>query len=277
MTRQEAQEILLLFRPGTADAEEPQVIAAMEVAQRDPELGRWFEQHQRFQTAMRAGFRRIEAPEHLKIALLAAQKTQAEMSGRIQAESEAVTGTTGRRARSFWWPKLWPAAGRPSRAWWQQPLWLSTAAAMLVLAGFMLFWPKLNTPDRFGNYRAMMVSKAVRGYNMDWTTDDMKQLRQRFGEKAAPADYQLTAGLQNLHLLGGASFTWRGNPVAMVCFRSSTNQNFWLFVMRSGALKDAPTQAPKMDGLLSGLFTASWTRGGESPRANFNFANRRPG
>jgi hypothetical protein len=263
MTREEAQEVLLLFRPGTADAEEPQIIAAMEVARRDPELGQWFEQHQRFQATMRAGFRRIGAPEHLKVALLAAQKTQAEMSRSLPAESEAVAGTTGRRAPSPWWAKFWPAMGRPSRAWWQQPLWLSTSAAMVILTGLVLFWPKTNIPDRFADYRAMMVSKAKRDYNMDWATDNMKQLRQRFGEKAAPADYHLTPGLEGLHLTGGARLTWRGNPVAMVCFLSGTNQKFWLFVMKSEALKDAPGQAPKMDGLLSGLLTASWTRGGD--------------
>ena len=60
MTRGAVKEILLLYRPGTADAEDPQVAEAIEFAKRDPELGRWFEQHQVFQAAMRAKFRQIE-------------------------------------------------------------------------------------------------------------------------------------------------------------------------------------------------------------------------
>jgi len=67
----EAKAILLLYRPGTADAEDPQIAQAMEVARRDPELGRWFTNHRRFQEAMRRKFRQIKVPSRLKIALLA--------------------------------------------------------------------------------------------------------------------------------------------------------------------------------------------------------------
>ena len=37
MTHEEAKEILLLYRPGTPDAEEPEIIQAMEVARSDAE------------------------------------------------------------------------------------------------------------------------------------------------------------------------------------------------------------------------------------------------
>jgi hypothetical protein len=265
VTRKEAQEILLLFRPGTADAEDAQIVAAMEVARRDPELGRWFEQHRRFQTAIRAGFRQIEAPEHLKIALLAAQKAQAGSllnrvpDGSIEDKSVGLEPSSSRGPGG--WSRFWQMARPPARPWWQRPPSLSAAAAIILLVGLALLWPRPNVPDRFADYRAMMVSKAVRGYNMDWPTDNMRELRQRLEGKGAPADYELTQGLGTLHLTGGATFTWRGNPVAMVCFNRATNQNFWLFVMKTKALKDSPSQTPKLDGVLSGLKTASWTRG----------------
>ena len=71
MTRGNIKEILLLYRPGTADAEDPQIAEAIELSRHDPELGRWFGQHQRFQAAIRAKLRQIEPPKHLKFALLA--------------------------------------------------------------------------------------------------------------------------------------------------------------------------------------------------------------
>jgi hypothetical protein len=70
VTSIEAREILVLYRPGTADAADPQMAEALALARQEPELGRWFEQHRAFQKAMRAGFRQIEVPAHLKASLL---------------------------------------------------------------------------------------------------------------------------------------------------------------------------------------------------------------
>jgi len=66
----EAKEVLLLYRPGIADAGDPRVAEALELAARDPEMRRWFNEHRAFQKAMRAKFRQIEVPHHLKASLL---------------------------------------------------------------------------------------------------------------------------------------------------------------------------------------------------------------
>ena len=70
MNRSEAREVLLLYRPGTADAADPQIAEALELAGSDPELGRWFDQHRAIQKAMCAKFQQIEIPSHLKASLL---------------------------------------------------------------------------------------------------------------------------------------------------------------------------------------------------------------
>jgi hypothetical protein len=74
MTREQAKDILLLYRPGTRDAEEPEVVEAMAVVLEDTALRRWFEQHCTFQAATRARFREIQVPESLKSALFARRK-----------------------------------------------------------------------------------------------------------------------------------------------------------------------------------------------------------
>ncbi|MGD0093468.1 MAG: hypothetical protein ABSE73_26440 [Planctomycetota bacterium] len=103
MNSSQAKEVLLLYRPSTADAADPQIAEALELAGRDPELGSWLEQHRAFQKAMRAKFQQIEAPAHLKASLLI----------RGAAQPKAI----------------------PLPAWWRRPIWLTAAAAVLVLCG----------------------------------------------------------------------------------------------------------------------------------------------
>ena len=224
MTLGQAKEILLLYRPGTADAEDPQIVAAVELARRDPGLARWFERHCAFQEAMRAKLRQIEVPAHLKAALLAQQNII-----------------------------------RPP-IWWQRPVWLAAAAAVVLFLGLAAIWLKPANPDGFANFQARMVSTALRVYRMDLVTNDMRQLRQFIAGKGAPSEYQLTKGLETLQLTGGGCLQWRSHPVAMVCFNRGDDQMLFLFVMKRSALKDPPAETPQVSKVTE-LQTVSWTRG----------------
>ena len=230
MNRAQAKEILLLYRPGTRDAEDPQIIEAVDLARQDPELATWFEQHQAFQSAMRAKLREIQAPEHLKLAILAGHKVI-----------------------------------RPP-VFWQRPLWLAAAALFAVFFGLAVFWLKPSIPDQFTHYRENMVSAAVRMYGMDLVTNDMSQLRLLFAQKGAPADYNLTQGLARLDLKGGGLLRWRGNPVSMVCFDNGGSKMLFLFVLKRSALKDPPPASTSKAEVaqVDGLMTASWTRGNDT-------------
>jgi len=217
----------MLYRPGTADADEPDVIEAMGVARQDPELACWFEQHVAFQKAMRLKFRQIDVPDHLKTALLVQQPTF-----------------------------------RP-RIWAPSVVWLAAAAVILLILGIANFWLKPSVPDHFANFRERMVSTALREYRMDVITNDMLALRQASQVKGAPADYEISPGLQKLQLTGGASLTWRNHPVSMVCFDRGNKSMVFLFVMKRTAVKDPPPPEAKVTP-VSNLLTASWTRGDNS-------------
>jgi hypothetical protein len=104
MTTRQAKQILLLYRPGTADAEDPEIIEAVELARRDAELARWFAQHCAFQDAVRAKLRQVEVVPQLKAALLAGQKP------------------------------VQPAA------WWQRRIWLAAAGLLLLSLGLAVFF-----------------------------------------------------------------------------------------------------------------------------------------
>jgi hypothetical protein len=224
----EAREVLLLYRPGTTETPDPQMAQALELARQDPELGRWFDQHRAFQKTMRAGFRQIEVPAHLKLSLL------------TQKPGQQIATTP--------------------QAWWHSPAWLTAAAAVLLLLGLAGAWLKPRAPDRFANYQSRMVGEALRDYRMDLVTNDMQQIRQFMASRGAPADYDVTPGLEHLQLTGGGQLTWRSNPVTMVCFDRGDKQMLFLFVMKRSAVKDPPPETPQL-AMVHQMVTASWTRG----------------
>lgn len=233
MKREKAKEILMLFRPGTSDAEDPKIIEAMEVVRADSALAQWFEQHVAFQKALRLKFREIEVPEHLKVALLARQTIV-----------------------------------RPP-VWHRPPVWWTAAAALLVVVGLAVVLLKPDPPDRFANFRERMVSTALREYRMDIVTNDMGSLRRFVQARGAPADYELHPGLQKLQVTGGAALTWRNHPVSMVCFDRGNRSMVFLFVMRKSAVKDPPPHLSPPSELpnvapVSDMLTASWTEGDNS-------------
>ena len=224
MTPNQAKEILLLYRPGTADAEDPQISAAVALARQDPELGRWLAQHCAFQDTMRAQLRQIEVPAHLKAALLAR-----------------------------------PAVVRPS-LWRLRPVWLAAAAALCLWLGLAGLWLHTRAPNRLAKFQARMVRTALREYRMDLLTNDMRQLRHFLAGQGAPSAYALTKGLEHLPLTGGGCLRWRGHAVAMVCFNRGDDQMLFLFVMPRSALTDPPPAVPQV-AKVTDLETASWTQG----------------
>jgi hypothetical protein len=74
VTSEEAKQILLLFRPHAADAQDAEVAAALEQTRRDPDLQRWFEAHCEAQKNLHEGFTALPVPGDLKDAILAGRK-----------------------------------------------------------------------------------------------------------------------------------------------------------------------------------------------------------
>jgi hypothetical protein len=228
LNRDQAKQVLLLYRPGTADAEDPEVVAAMATARQDAELGAWFSEHVRFQQAMRAKVRAIEVPSHLKLEMLAGSK---------------------KIIRPPWWTR--PAT-----------FWVSAAAAACVLLAALTMLPMRSVGSKqFAAFKDRMVSEVQRQYAMDWETSDMAQLRQSIASRGGRADYDVPKGLANLKLTGGGVLRWQSNPVSMVCFDRGGGKMLFLFVMKKEAVKDPPSAATPQVGLIHDYLTASWTRG----------------
>jgi len=223
LTREQARQLLLLYRPGTADADDPEVAEAITLARGDTELAEWFAQHCAFQKKVRANMRSIQAPPYLKTRILL---------------GDQVVPT--------------PLLRRPQ-------LWL--AAAVVLFCTLAILLPgRRGAPNVLANFQSRMVSAAIRDYRMDIRTHDMEQVRQYLASKGAPKDYQITSGLARLSLTGAGALTWRGNPVSMVCFNRGDDQMLYLFVVQKSALRDPPATSAEVTN-EKGRVCVRWTEG----------------
>lgn len=237
MTPEQAREILLLYRPGSRDAEDPEVIEAMALARQDATLGTWFAEHCIFQEAMRSSLRQIEVPQHLRAALRAPKAAAAK-------------------------PGRWSARVRwQLPAWLRSPAWLvpAGAAAVLALAATVWFYKPV-AANRLANFQSRIIGSALRDYSMDIETPDMGKLREYLASKGGPADYEVNRGLQRLSLTGGGLLRWRDYPVSMVCFDRGDKQMLFLFVVDRSALKDPPPETPQVT-KMNDRVACSWSRG----------------
>ena len=235
MKREDAKTILLLYRPGTADADDPQIAEALALAERDPELARWREQHAARQAALRAKFRQIPAPAALKEQIISEQAADSRRNT-LRKKIVAV------------------AAGAA----------IIVSAVVLAPFGFPHHTGADNT---LANYESQMASVALRGYEMDLQTNDPAQVQAYLAYKRAPADYHLPAGLEHVAMTGCAIEGWQNTKASMICFRTGKplppgqQSDLWLFVVNRASLQNAPPPGPPKIAAVNRLITAVWTRG----------------
>lgn len=230
MTRREAQEILLSYRPGAEPMDDVQVAAALELARTDPELRAWYEQHRAWDNVVRQKLNALPVPADLKASILAGEN------------QKVITG---------------PAH------WWNRRAALLAAAAMvalLVMVAVMIAKRPGAPTDTFAEFRTRMIGKVLREYRMDLQTNDMSQIRRYLGSQGAPTDYVIPAGLQKLKLEGCGKLVWHGKPVSMVCYEDERLQYVWMFIAKADNWPDRPPAQPSFSRVIScGAF--SWSDG----------------
>jgi len=234
MNRQQAQEILLLYRPGTADAQDPDFAAALALAQKDRELVRWLQEQSLVQHALRAKFRQIPVPEGLKEQILSERKAHTSLPLKRRLILSAVCGV-----------------------------------CILLLAAVILPLPRSREDKSFANFRSRMVRTVAREGlypRMDLETNDLAQIRQYLAQHQGHGDYVLPGGLQNITGTGCAVLQWREKRVSMVCFNSGKNpapngSDLFLFIIKRADVPKAPPSGAPLFAQRNRLATASWTYG----------------
>lgn len=232
MNRDEARQFLLLYRPGSADATDPQVAEALALAKNDAELARWLDAYGVQQQILRAKFRQAAPPAGLK--------------------EQIISEHAARR-------KIISSRRRFALA--------AAAALLMVCAGLWLRQNPSSADNVLASYQARMVRDALTGYAMDLETNSLAPLRAYLAQRQSPADFVLPAGLQNALLTGCAVEKWQGANVTLICFRTGQplrpgeSSDLWLFVVNRGSVKAAPQSTTPELTKVNRLMTATWVDG----------------
>jgi hypothetical protein len=235
MNREEAKTILLLYRPGTADAADPEIAEALALARQDPELEAWLQNQVALQKIIREKFRQITPPAGLQEQIIAA----------LPAQQKVVL----------------------------LPRYFALAAAAVIVAFIALatVWTQSHrtTINTYALYQGQMISLAQRAYSMDLVTSEPAKIHDYLAQTHAP-DFALPAGMQNVPVTGCAVENWRGAKVSMVCFNTGKHKlgagqssDLWLFVVDSTAVPDTGATPLPQIAKNNELITADWTQDGK--------------
>ncbi|MCX8090102.1 MAG: hypothetical protein N3I86_04080 [Verrucomicrobiae bacterium] len=235
MTELEAKRTLLLCRPDTGDAAEPEFAEALALADARPPLREWFETQTQVHCQLRARFRAIRPPEGLREQILSESGTWA----RHRREQRLVLAL------------------------------VALAGGVLLALGLFLWQPRPRSREvvTVQTWSQRMISAVQRQYVMTLESADLERIRAHLAEMRAPSDYVLPGGLARLRATGCGVLSWQEKPVAMLCFHSGRplppeeKTDVFLFVVDRAAVPDAPATAGPQTGRLNGFATAVWSAG----------------
>lgn len=238
MNRDEIKQILLLYRPGTSDAGDPEVAEALALARQNPELSQWLEEHQARQDVLQKKFRQFPIPADLKEQIISEQAARAKAASR----REKMMGVAA----------------------------VTIIIVALISVGIFLLPPAKPkpAPNTLAGYQGQMVDAALSGYNMHLSTN-ADQIQSFLAKNQAPSDYVLPAGLQKTALIGCAIQDWQGSRASMICFRTGKplppgqQSDLWLLVIDQSAVNGASAVNAPQFAPVNGLITATWTQDGK--------------
>ena len=221
MNSQEARSILEGRRPKATSA---QIAAAIEQADRDPELAKWWAHQKAFDARMVSAVKTIPVPEHLQASIL---------------EARQVVDL------------------KPSADW--RVRW-ALAASVVILASLAVLWFRRDTASVSAFRKEIAESGWNNSGHVGFASSDLKQVQQWLKNEKGPGDFTLPAAVQDLRVHGARIVDWRGRKVSLVCFLNE-GRHLHLFVVDAQALGDlVPDHTPEFE-KCSGWKTVCWSHG----------------
>ena len=224
MNRDEAKFILRSYGLDGQDQRDPQFADTLAMAQRDPELARWFAEEQAVDSRLARSFSTFPVPPDLKSQLLALRKVVV------------------------------------VPFWQRQPVWLAAAAVAVLLAIVVL--PRFRRGDAAiaGNFPEEILRLAGKGPHATAMVANLAETQQWLTANHLPADLLLSESLKGLRFKGCRVVEWQHRRVAMICLFDGA-QHLDLFVFEGSA--PAAGEAPRFV-RVDGLAAALWTRAGQT-------------
>ncbi len=236
MNNEEAKLILHAYRADGQDASDPRFREALEQAQRDPELARWFANEQALDSRIGAKLRKsTPAPADLKAQLLAQRKIV-----------------------------------RPV-IWWQRPAVRYAMAACFALFATLAVWFGFlhegaieARGNGFADYRDAMADFAGNKLKrLEFKTRNVAEVKRWLAEKDSIAELTFPKGLEGKPSLGCRVLEWQGKKVSLVCFELANRKVVHLLTVDSSIFENAPGEYPEFK-QAGGVAMASWSRGGKT-------------
>jgi hypothetical protein len=225
MTREEAKEILSVFRPGTDDERDPIFAEALALARTDAVLKGWFDESIAFDKAIKSDFARIAAPSAVRDAILAEHKIVRPVP---------------------WWHRRMSS---PQFA----------AAAAVVIAGLAFAFWYGQRPATFSDFRREIADQSWGpSPHVELKATNMVELRRMLNERGLPAKFPIPPTLAKSEVRGCSVLHWRGYEVPVLCFNSE-GQHLHLIVVNQSLFLDPPSAVPQTD-QWEAWRTASWSK-----------------
>jgi hypothetical protein len=228
MTRETAKFILRAYRLDGQDQSDPQFAEALEMAQRDPELARWFAEEQEVDRRLARSFGSFPTPPDLAAQLLAVQKVVV------------------------------------VPFWQRRPVWLAAAAAIVMLLG-LVFVTRGPRPGAAlaANAPAELLRLAEQGPHINFMAASFPDLQKWLREQPQPADFTLPERLQTRRFEGCRILDWQGRRVTMLCL-DLAGKHVDLFVLDASQLPSLPASGQPQFARVGEISTATWTRDGKT-------------
>ncbi len=227
MNNEEAKLILQAYRPGGQDTNDPRFREALEQAQRDPELARWFANEQALDSRI---------SQKLKISI----KPPAHLKSQLRAQQKIV---------------------RPA-VWWRQPAWLTAAAASAaLLAALGVTWLKTSHAPQFAAFKQTMVQNSLQPTDhLKFMARDMAKIRDWLKAQHVAANFDLPASLRDAPVHGCRVIDWQGHKVTLLCFMPNGGEHVDLFVIDCTHFQDFMPSETAQFATKDGVTTAIWRK-----------------
>jgi len=225
MNKQQAREILSVYRPGTEDEHDPIFAEALALARTDRELKTWFEESTAFDGGLRTALARVDAPIDLREIILAGRKII--------------------RPTPWWNYRL---SGRQ----------LAAAAALILVAALSVLWFN-HRPPGFADFRREIADSSWGpSPHVEMPAASLGEVKRLLAAQHVATNFSVPPALASSDIRGCSVMHWRGHEVPVICFHSD-KQHLHLVVVGRDLFQDAPAVMPQTD-QWSSWRTASWTQ-----------------